>query len=112
MSDFIDQLYKVEQKRKKAKQPGQVVSDDKTRYKIRTKQYCGLSRSAKWQTWLGDVAPDLLEDLQTHLAGKISCKSNTDKMQKIQKILYERGLLRDLVVFLLENYPNIIIKLD
>lgn len=115
--DLIGQLYKIEKKRKRVKQipmetGGHVIDDSKARYQIRSRQYCGLSREAKWQAWLGEKAPDLLDDLRTYLLGKVSCKSNTEKMKTIQSKLFERGLLRELVVFLLDNYPNIIIKLD
>ena len=98
--NFLDQLQDAENSfKKKAIQKGQ-------RYTIKTQQYCGLSREPKFQQWLEKFAPDLLISLREHFKTKPGCKENKNKMIAIQKTLESRGLSKELVLFLLDQYPT------
>jgi hypothetical protein len=74
-------------------------------YRVRSKQFCILSREMLWQSWLHSVAPDLYDDLIKHLETSSGCRSNTIKMEIIQKQLEIRGMSSKMVTFLLKNYP-------
>jgi hypothetical protein len=104
--DFLSQLHAAEQQFKRKEIKKQVEKGQT--YKIRTRQYCGLSREKKWQDWLGETAPDLLDDLQNHLRNSSGCKQNRLKMEKIQEELLDRGLSKKLLLFLNDNYPNVL----
>ena len=98
--DFLDQLQNAENSfKKKEAQKGK-------QYTIKTQQYCGLSREPKFQQWLEKFAPDLLASLHEHLKTKSGCKENKNKMIVIQKTLESRNLSKELVLFLLDEYPS------
>lgn len=104
--EFLDQLEEAE---KEFKQKEVKKNLDKGKqYKIKTQQYCGLSREKKWQEWLGKVAPDLLIELHEHFKQGSGCKKNKLKMEEIQEKLVERKLSKNLILFLNENYPHVI----
>ena len=81
------------------------------KYRVRTNQYCALSKEQKWQSWLQSVAPDLHEELMNQIAATNSCKANHFKMMEIQKALSDRGLLQQMVLFLKKEFPFTIDKL-
>lgn len=75
------------------------------KYQIRSDQFCALARDSQWQSWLGDVAPDLSEMLLKHLKKNKGCKSNKEVMQIIRRKLDERDLSVKLALFLRQVFP-------
>lgn len=76
---------------------------------VKVKQFCALSRSKPWQIWLGQNAPDLLEELQEVLK-KYSCNKNKQKMVEIYNKIYELGLGARFESFIKNKYPVLISK--
>lgn len=121
--DFIEKLYRTENKRKRrtknkhAKRTGlkssgnyYIIKDTGIKYHISTSQYCAISREKLWQQWLGQIAPDLQQQLQQHLANSKGCRSNNTKMIEIQNELSKRGHMSKLIYFLEGNYPTAVKK--
>lgn len=75
---------------------------------IKTSQFCALSRSSDWKTWLDKHAPDLLIFLNEILKKQRGCKSSKEAMMKIYNDLYERNMGKAFEKFILERYPYII----
>jgi hypothetical protein len=78
------------------------------KYKIKSRQFCSLSREPKWQDWLRKNAVDLYDKLIAHLKTSKGCRANVDKMTEIQKELDKRHLLVDMVKFLKVEYPIVL----
>jgi hypothetical protein len=78
--------------------------------KIITEQYCNLARSKNFQNFLRSVSPDLFKNLIKQLQKGEGCNSNKNKMIEIQEELKSRGLINNLLDFLLDKYPNMVIK--
>lgn len=122
MSDILDELWAAEDERKRnsikkyepllleENKEGHVVDNSKARYKIHTNRYCSLSKNKDFRTWLKDITPDLHSNLVEFIQNSKSCKKNSQKMKELQSKLQQRGLLKELVYFLLENFPNIVSK--
>jgi hypothetical protein len=75
-------------------------------YRVKTKQYCSLSKNQKWQSWLQSVSQELYDDLMNHHLANHGCKSNHIKMMEIQRKLNAKKLLPSMVQFLLKEFPN------
>ena len=82
------------------------------RFRVRTKQFCQLSQEQKWQSWLQSVAPDLYDDLMSHLKISRTCRSNHTKMMDIQKKLNGRKLMIPMVNFLRKEYPYAVEQIE
>jgi len=82
------------------------------KYRIRTRQYCALSKEAKWQSWLQSVSQELHDDLVAHLKSGPGCGANQAKMVEIQNKLERNGSLADMVRFLIKEYPFAVEKID
>ena len=82
------------------------------KYRIRTRQYCALSKEAKWQSWLQSVSQELYDDLVVHLRSGAGCGANQAKMVEIQNKLEQSGSLSDMVKFLIKEYPFAVEKVD
>ena len=82
------------------------------KYRIRTRQYCALSKEAKWQSWLQSVSQELYDDLAVHLKSGVGCGANQAKMVEIQNKLERSGSLADMVRFLIREYPFAVEKVD
>lgn len=76
------------------------------KYRIRTQQFCSLSKEAHWQNWLYTVAVDLHKDLMEHIEKSTSCRTNHIKMMEIHAKLEQRKLVHNMVKFLRKNYPH------
>ena len=81
------------------------------KYKIRTNEFCGLSRNPKWQEWLKTIAPDLYQELTVHLSKTSGCKSNREIMIAIQGKLEGKGLSDKLIEFFNREFPQVIEKI-
>lgn len=92
---FIDELFEIEKDSRRSKKTT----------KIKSSQFCGISKELKWYNWLGEVAPDLLVELRAQQKKDRSCRSNSTKMVDIQKKLHKRNLSKALVNFLKEHFP-------
>jgi hypothetical protein len=75
---------------------------------LRTSAFCSLARSADWQVFLDDIAPDLCRDLKHTIKTSKGCRANSNKMMEIYFELDKRGLKNDLEVFLKRRFPWII----
>lgn len=82
------------------------------KYRIKTKQFCSLSKEQKWQGWLQSVCPELHDDLMRHLQVSRGCRSNHAKMMDIQVGLEKRKLLPEMVKFLRKHYPMVVEEVD
>jgi hypothetical protein len=78
------------------------------KYKIRTSQFCTLSKESKWQAWLQTVSQDLHDELVKFIQTSNSCRANHDKMMEVYKKLEKRNLSSHLVKFLRKEYPHTI----
>jgi hypothetical protein len=75
---------------------------------LKSSAFCSLSRSADWQVFLKDIAPDLHKDLKRTLSSSKGCRANSNKMMDIYHEINKRGLEKDLEVFLKRRFPWII----
>jgi hypothetical protein len=75
---------------------------------IKTSAFCGLSRSADWQNWLKETAPDLHKDLMKVVGASKGCRANSNKMMDVYFELNKRKLEPELIVFLRRRFPWII----
>jgi hypothetical protein len=75
---------------------------------LKSSAFCSLSRSADWQAFLKDIAPDLHKDLKRTLNSSKGCRTNSNKMMDIYHEINKRGLEKDLEVFLKRRFPWII----
>lgn len=73
---------------------------------LKVAQFCGLSRSQKWRSWLGTIAPDLLKSLEN--ISRYGCKANKEKMVEIKSELYNRGHGKSFETFIETVYPQLI----
>ncbi len=80
------------------------------RYKLNISQFCSLSQEIKFQSWLSGVAYDLYEIISENFKNQSSCKTNTTMMINIQNELRKRGLDNQLVGFLKQDYPLVLIE--
>lgn len=76
--------------------------------RLRISNFCGLSRNQDWHTFLGEVAPDILKNLQAFLKANTGCKDAKDKMLQIYRDLYSKGLGNTFEDFIRKRFPYII----
>lgn len=76
------------------------------RFRLRSQQFCALSKELRYQSWLHTVAPDLHTDLAEHLKNSRSCNANSIKMSEIQNKLEQRNLIDQLIRFLRKEFPH------
>jgi hypothetical protein len=81
------------------------------KYRLRTQQFCALSKELRFQAWLHAVAADLHKDLISHLENSHSCRDNAVKMSEIQNKLEKRNLIIQMVEFLKKEYPHAVERL-
>lgn len=74
-------------------------------YRLRTQQFCNLSKEQTWQSWLHTVAPDLCKSLLDWLRTSTSCRGNQTKMMEIYAELIKRKLHTQLIKFMQSKYP-------
>lgn len=76
------------------------------KYRVRTSQFCALSKEQKFQGWLHSVAPVLHDDLVAFIKKSNSCYANRQKMEEVHAELTRRQLAVPLVKFLHTTFPN------
>jgi len=78
------------------------------KFNVKVDQFCALSKENSWQAWLQSVADDLHTDLLKFLNENNSCSANQKKMKDIYRILSNRNLSKQMIKFLVKNYPNVV----
>lgn len=73
-------------------------------------RFCGLSRAKDFQSFLKNVDVELYQELINHLQLNEGCKSNKNKMIKIRKELRDRGHELELINFMSDRYPHMVVK--
>ncbi len=76
--------------------------------KIKTGQFCALSKSTDWKNWLDHIAPDLFELLTETLKKSRGCRSSHEVMMNIYHELYKRNFGSEFEKFVTNRYPYII----
>jgi len=78
--------------------------------KLRENQFCALVRSAEWQAWLGEHAPDVLKDLRSFLIGGQGCRANREKMLAVREELYRKDLGQKFEQFITHRFPLLVVR--
>lgn len=73
---------------------------------IKESQFCFLSTSPFWQSWLFDYDRALYDDLANMLQTKTSCRANSEKMLAILKTIRSRNDEGRLISYLQEHFPQ------
>ena len=76
--------------------------------KIDASQFCYLSTSEVFLSWLSRLDKSLYDELVEHLREGKGCGSNRSKMMHILRSLQKNGKSDQLVGFLRDNYPSIL----
>lgn len=72
-------------------------------------QFCALSSSPRFLSWLKSTDGALYNDLDAHLKKALGCGANRDKMEAIYDKLIAGGYSKKLFDFIYKNYPSLII---
>jgi len=78
--------------------------------KIHESRFCGLSRAKDFQAFLKNVDAELHQKLLNHLQLNEGCKSNSKKMKNIYAEIKSRGKEQQLIDFMMDRYPHMVIR--
>jgi len=78
--------------------------------RILENRFCGLSRAKNFQSFLKNLDGELYQELINHLQLNEGCKSNSKKMRKIYHDIKSRGKEQQLIDFISDRYPHMIVK--
>lgn len=73
-------------------------------------RFCNLSRAKDFQVFLKGLDSELYQKLINHLQLNENCSSNKSKMKVIYKELKERHKEQQLLNFMFEYYPHMVVK--
>lgn len=78
--------------------------------KILESRFCSLSRAKDFQAFLKKLDPELYQKLSNHLQLNEGCKSNSAKMKNIYAEIKKRGKEPQLLEFMNDRYPHMVVK--
>lgn len=73
-------------------------------------RFCSLSRSKDFQVFLKNLDSELYQSLINHLQLNEGCDSNKIKMSKIYRQIKKNGKELELLNFMKEKYPHMVVK--